>query len=151
MDSMTAAVADNLTDVAEQHIPEVGGQLDRVGMTEIEVPLRIREPSGQLVLTPARADAFVSLDDPHAKGIHMSRLFLLLQETLGKEPLSVVTLETLLRGFVSSHHPISQSSFLDLSFEYCVQRAALRSQNVAASGWMSQRSATAPVNSPCSS
>jgi len=123
-----------LHDVAAQERPEVAGALDRVGMTEIEIPVRVPGPEGQPLLTPARVDAFVSLDDPDAKGIHMSRLYLLLQETLGKEVLTGATLESLLHGFVESHAGISQSAHFEARFDYMVLRPALLS---GCEGWRS--------------
>ncbi len=49
--------------------------LDWVGMQGIALPVQI---GGQRVA--AEADAGVSLDDPQARGIHMSRLYLALAE-----------------------------------------------------------------------
>ena len=122
------------TDVAANEIAAVGGRLERVGMTDIEIPVRLVRPGGESLLTPAKADAFVSLDDPSAKGIHMSRLFLLLQESLEKVVLTLSNLETVLRGFVASHHDMSESAFVELRFDYMIKRPALLSGN---SGWRS--------------
>jgi GTP cyclohydrolase I len=122
----------DLHDIARYERPAVGGRLDRAGMTEIEMPIRVRNSSGLPVLTPARVDAFVSLDDPDARGIHMSRFFLLLQETLEKEVLELPVLETLLRGFLLSHDSISQSAYVDLRFQHLVRRPALLSNH---EGW----------------
>jgi GTP cyclohydrolase IB len=122
---MSAAAA--LVDIALDHRAAVGGKLDRVGMTEIELPVQIASPSGVATGVPARVDAFVSLDDPDAKGIHMSRLYLLAQETLEKELLSLATLETLVRSFVASHADISRSAQIDVRFEYLLKRPALLS------------------------
>ncbi len=117
----------SLIDVALDQRAPVRGRLDQVGMTEIEMPVRVETPDGVLSRLPARVDAFVSLDDPEAKGIHMSRLFLLAQETLEKELLSVAALETLLRSFIASHADTSRSAFVDVRFEYLLERAALLS------------------------
>lgn len=69
----------------------------------------------------------MSLDDARAKGIHMSRLFLLAQETLEKEVLGFATLETLARAFVASHPGVSRSAQIAVRFEYLMQRPALLS------------------------
>jgi GTP cyclohydrolase I len=122
---MSAALA--LIDVALDQRAAVGGRIDRVGMTEIELPVRIATPDGVASRVPARIDAFVSLDDASAKGIHMSRLFLLAQETLEKELLSFATLETLVRGFVTSHAGISHAAQVNVRFEYLLKRPALLS------------------------
>jgi GTP cyclohydrolase I len=116
-----------LADVALDHRASVGGRLDRVGMTEIELPVRVPSPDGGVRSVPARVDAFVSLDDAQANGIHMSRLFLLAQETLEKEVLSFATLETLVRSFIASHHDISRSAHVAVRFESLMKRPALLS------------------------
>jgi GTP cyclohydrolase I len=120
-------IARPLVDVALDHRAEVGGRLDRVGMTEIELPVRIAAQNGAVSSVPARVDAFVSLDDAHSKGIHMSRLFLLAQETLEKEVLTFATLETLVRSFLATHHGISRSAHVAVRFEHLMKRPALLS------------------------
>ncbi len=119
----------SMPDVAAQTRTHIIGTLDKVGMTDIEVPVRLRDNQGNLFLCPAKADAFVSLDDPRAKGIHMSRLFLTLQQLLGNEELNVSVIKRILDGFVASHVGISRSSFVRLKFDLLVKRAALVSDN----------------------
>jgi GTP cyclohydrolase I len=98
-------------------------------MSDIELALRVRGADGQVVLTPAKARAHVSLDDADAKGIHMSRLFLVLQESLQHEELSRLLVERVLGQFVQSHADLSRSAFLALSFEYLAKRASLLSDH----------------------
>lgn len=121
-----------LPDIAKEAKVEASGTLDRVGMTEIAVPVILRDDNGHLFRIPAKAIAFVSLDDPKAKGIHMSRLFLELQDTLGREELSLRTIRKMLKHFVESHDGVSNSSEIRIHFDYMVQRPALRSKNL---GW----------------
>jgi GTP cyclohydrolase I len=118
-----------LPDVTEDTVARIGGTLDRVGMSGIEVGLRIRSPDDQLVLTPGKATAQISLDDPDAKGIHMSRLFLSLQEALDEEEFGLRLVERLLRAFVESQAGISSSSYLEFSFEYLTKRSSLLSDH----------------------
>ncbi|MBA3686286.1 MAG: GTP cyclohydrolase I FolE2 [Planctomycetes bacterium] len=120
----------SLPDVAAQAGPQ-SGPLDRVGMSGVEVPVRLRDDAGALVLVPAKADAYVSLDDPNVRGIHMSRLFLSLQAILGEEELSPVVIRRLLQAFVGSHVGVSRSAEVVLSFEQPVRRPALVSANSA--------------------
>ncbi len=123
-----------LPDIAREFQDELTGTLDRVGMTEIEVPVLIKSTSGLVFHIPAKAKAFVSLDDPEAKGIHMSRLFLELQEVMSKECLTFSLLETLVNKFVETHKDLSESSAIEVTFDYMVERPALKSQN---KGWRS--------------
>lgn len=123
-----------LPDIARETRVELTGTLDRVGMSEIEVPVLIPNAKGIPFQVPARANAFVSLDDPNAKGIHMSRLFLQLQEGLASGPLTFNLLEQLLHKFIETHKDLSLSSSVRVAFDYMVQRPALKSQNM---GWRS--------------
>ncbi|HEX6986165.1 MAG TPA: GTP cyclohydrolase FolE2 [Planctomycetaceae bacterium] len=123
-----------LPDVAEDSISSVRKTLDRVGMAGIELALRRPGADGIPVRVPARAEAAVSLDDPEAKGIHMSRLFLRLQEVFDARDFTPAAVEDALAGFVASHHDISRSAFLAVEFEHLVRRPSLLSD---LSGWRS--------------
>ncbi|WP_252716956.1 GTP cyclohydrolase, FolE2/MptA family, partial [Herbaspirillum sp. B65] len=63
-----------LPDVARDERPAIALPLEWVGMRGIALPLQL--DSGKTVA--ASAEVAVDLPDPHAKGIHMSRLYLLL-------------------------------------------------------------------------
>ena len=123
-----------MPDIAKEEQVALTGSLDRVGMTNIEVPLTFVNSSGQKTTTPAVCDAFVSLDDPEAKGIHMSRLYLSLNEVFESQPLSFDTLKDLLLQFKQSHEGMSESSYIRVSFDLMEKRPALKSDN---KGWRS--------------
>lgn len=125
---------DSMPDVAEDQPVIIQGTLDRVGMSEIEVPVRLKNEFGESVLLSAKADAYVNLSDAKAKGIHMSRLFLSLQDRLEKDFLTPQLIEEVLNDFVRTHESISDSAYVQLSFDYLVKRPALVSQN---SAWRS--------------
>ncbi|CAK0884043.1 unnamed protein product [Prorocentrum cordatum] len=109
----------------------IGGVLDRVGMSGIEVPIRAPGQSGGAAIF-GRADAYVDLVDPDAKGIHMSRLYRQLMAELQATELSMALLQKLLRGFVESHVGISRLAQVRLAFELPIERPSLRSGNF---GW----------------
>ncbi len=124
-----------LPDVALQQEPlRARGRIDRVGMEGIDLPVRLRGARGELLTVPAQADVFVSLDSEDAKGIHMSRLFLALQETLGTEELTPALLQLLLCDVLRSHQTISGSSHVRIRCGYLVQRESLESGHL---GWKS--------------
>ena len=75
-----------MPDVAAQ--PYLGGPLDWVGMEGIDAPVRIDAGDGDIQQVHARLDAFVNLVRTDRRGIHMSRLYLLIDEHLGAAALS---------------------------------------------------------------
>ena len=123
-----------MPDIANEVEPGTVGTLDRVGMQHIEVPAKLRNADGTILMVPAKADAFVNLIDPKSKGIHMSRLFLTLQEYLEKDVLDFSLLQKVVESFCHSHEGLSDSASVKISFEYMVQRPALKSDY---KGWRS--------------
>ena len=75
---------------------------------------------------------FVDLADPDARGIHMSRLYLALDEALSEHELTVDRVRRTLEEFVRRHEGMSTRALLRLEFDLMVRRRALRS---AESGW----------------
>ncbi len=73
----------------------------------------------------AKVEAFVNLKDPKAKGIHMSRLYLLLDQLSTESSLSFASLSELLHGFISSHEELSTHAFVKFDFELHLRRKAL--------------------------
>jgi GTP cyclohydrolase I len=106
--------------------------LDWVGMRNIALPLRIRGDDGGSLQVPAAVDVFVDLRDPSARGIHMSRLYLRLQDTLVEETLTPARLRRVLQECVDSQGALSSSARLTLRFDQMLKRRALASDN---SGW----------------
>ncbi|QDV52475.1 GTP cyclohydrolase FolE2 [Gimesia fumaroli] len=125
-------LAGSLPDIANETVPQIGGTLDRVGMSGVELVLRLRDASGEIFRTPARADAAVSLDDEQVKGIHMSRLFLSLNNRLADAELSLPLVNDILKEFIQTHQDMSANSFLTLSYEHSLKRPALLSDHA---GW----------------
>lgn len=107
--------------------------LSWVGMQGIALPVTVAEPCYRRELS-AMADVQVDLPDPSVKGIHMSRLYRLL-DTLGQgEALSPAGLHALLQAMVDSHRDCaSRSARLRLQLPLLLHRPALLSQGLA--GW----------------
>jgi GTP cyclohydrolase I len=112
--------------------PALSGRLARVGMDAIEMPVLIAQDDGIAQRVSARVAAFVSLDDPDARGIHMSRLYLELDRHLSAEPVTPAALRRLLRDFLDSHSGLSASAEVRIRFDHLVRRPALASAH---SGW----------------
>lgn len=135
---MAPSVSENtarvMPDIASEAQPSVSGQLDWVGMGEIEVPVKLMQASGDVVVAGARINAFVNLKRPDVRGIHMSRLYLHIDRMISEEPLSPCLLRRVLREFLNSHADLSDRAEIDVAFDYLVRRPALVSDNA---GWRS--------------
>ena len=114
-------------DSAHQASPQHPRTLAWAGMHGIEAMLQI----GRLQL-PAKAGLMVSLDDPNARGIHMSRLYALLDQRMNEQALSLAALPVWLKELRDSQENLSQRVKLSLDFQLPVRRAALKSDR---SGW----------------
>ena len=123
-----------LPDVAVQAQSHLLGALDWVGMDDIEAPVCFDAGDGELQRANAKVGAFVNLVHSNQRGIHMSRLYLLLDHHLGTQPLGAAMLENLLRAFLESHGELSDRARLSIRFDALVRRNALRSGH---SGWRS--------------
>lgn len=124
------AMPDIVGDVHADH----AGALDWVGMQDIEMPLLLGGAEAAVQRVSARVDAFVNLRNPDARGIHMSRLYIHLDQHLSAEPLTPATLRRLLRDFLVSHADLSDQARVHMRFDYLVRRCALASAH---SGWRS--------------
>ncbi len=127
-------VARVMPDIAKEARATVAGRLDWVGMDRIEVPLSLQQPDGRIVTAPARVSAFVDLQRPEVRGIHMSRLYLHVDRALGEGPLTPASLRALLEGFLASHGDLSSRALVRIEFDHMLRRPALVSDNT---GWRS--------------
>ena len=123
-----------MPDVAAQAQPHLRGALDWVGMDGIETPVRFDAGDGEAQRANAQVGAFVNLAQPDKRGIHLSRLDLLVDRQLATQPLSAALLENLLRAMLESHAGLSDRARLSICFDALVRRNALRSGH---SGWRS--------------
>lgn len=124
-----------LPDVALNERPLSLSPLEWVGMQTIDVPVILGEPG---ITSPvhARADAQVDLPDPSIKGIHMSRLYRLLDQYAQQYPISPSVLGELLKQIVESHADCqSTRARVRLTFDLLCRRPALITKDL--SGWKS--------------
>ncbi len=125
--------------VRSQSLPDVAGDqaqsarlLDWVGMARIALPLRIEAGDGTAVTVAASADIGVNLIDADARGIHMSRLYLHLQDALSRETLGRTTLHQVLQACIDSQRGLADRVQLTLRYDQLLRRPALASDH---SGW----------------
>ena len=120
-----------LPDVASE-AAALARPLDWVGMDRIAIPVRIHDADGQSVQVAADVDVAVDLRDGQARGIHMSRLYLQLQQAFASEAITPGGLRRVLQGFIESQNGASTRARLHIRYEHLLQRRALASDNV---GW----------------
>lgn len=127
--SMNAPLPDiSLTDAAPGRRP-----LEWVGMQGIDLPVAVAEPGCRRDVH-ARADVQVDLPVPHVKGIHMSRLYRLLDGLGDGDALSPAGLRRVLQAMVDSHRDCdTRRARLRLRFDLLARRAALVTDGLA--GW----------------
>ena len=122
----------NLPDIASESTPEIGGAIDRVGMSRIESMVRFRSTDEVVMHLPAYIDATVNLSATNAKGIHMSRLYLQVQKSLEESELSINRLKSLLTSMIETHDELSDAAFVAIEFKLPLKQLALKSE---LSGW----------------
>jgi len=117
-----------MPDIANEASPSIQGTLNRVGMKEVELPITFKVNSSQQMMFPAKADLFVNLADPKAKGIHMSRLYQIAMSQFESETLSFQSIDQALNLFLKSHADISNEASISVSFELMTKRPSLVSK-----------------------
>lgn len=100
--------------------------LDWVGMEGIALPIALDVDGSSLPLQ-AKVDVFVSLDNAQQKGIHMSRLYRLLQARLANHTVTDDTLIQLLDALINSQAGHSHSAKCVLRFAITKEQSALLS------------------------
>ncbi len=123
-----------MPDVAKQVHTLPQGTLNWVGMSAIELPVLISTPDQQKVRAAAQVQAYVNLIDPNSKGIHMSRLYLVLDQRFGMSELTPELLRDVVTQFIASQDGLSTAACLECRFAYFERRRSLKSTN---NGWKS--------------
>lgn len=124
---------DEMPDIARSALQDPRGTLNWVGMSEVQQPLLVKD-GDEVKPVQARVQVYVDLADPHSKGIHMSRLYLLVDEHAETRSLTASGLKMLLGSILESHHDISTNAFVQFEFDHFLRRSALVSDH---SGWSS--------------
>ena len=120
-------------------LPDVAGDavalarpLDWVGMDHIALPVRIADGQGGQLQVAADIDVAVNLASADARGIHMSRLYLQLQDGLAREAITPAGLRHLLQDGIASQQGLATQARLRIRYDALLQRPALESGY---SGW----------------
>lgn len=131
MNKAELVALNNMPDVAGGELQMPQNTLEWVGMSGIHQPLSIKDGDA-IRQVQSKVQIYVDLGDERAKGIHMSRLYLILDEHSETRPLTTAGLKLLLRSMLESHRDLSGRAFVQFDFDYYLRRPALVSDN---SGW----------------
>ena len=123
-----------MPDIANE--PHLGpnARLNWVGMSGIEVPVFMINGRDEKIQMVSKVQAYVNLQDPESKGIHMSRLYITVDKKLGMGLLSPKLLHDVITDFVESQEGLSDSAYLECRLEFYERRNSLISDNT---GWKS--------------
>ena len=130
--TMNSYIKPDMPDVATTQAAQEDGTLDWVGMSRIALPLRIKDQDLGVYQASTFVESYVNLVDPQVKGIHMSRLYLLLSDFSREDVLTIDKLKDFLKEKLASHADISDQSCIQLDFDYFINQPALKSEY---SGW----------------
>jgi GTP cyclohydrolase I len=122
------SISKPLPDVAVKQDQKFYQPIDWVGMGAVKIPIQMKSGSTALQLM-AQLQVLVSLDLSPSRGIHMSRLYALVQ-TLSDSTLSIDSLRQLCIKMIESqnkHQMLSSSSRLVVDLELPIQRKSLKS------------------------
>lgn len=120
-----------LPDIAKQQPATIADRLRWVGMSGVEMPLRLNADA-PLRAGNAKVNAQVSLDDEQSRGIHMSRLYLACDQMFSEQAIDFEQLEHLSKQFIDSHQQLSHNALIEVQAEILLRRPALVSEH---SGW----------------
>lgn len=109
-------------DVAKEKL-KMGLPIDLVGIQDIRMPVQLTSK----VRVPAKVSILVSLEDKNTRGIHMSRLYLILHEYFSKNVVSFSGLKQALNQSIKGQKGISESGRIRLSACWPVLKKALKS------------------------
>lgn len=129
---MTKNQKPDMPDVAANQVVQFNGTLDWVGMSRIALPMTIKDQQLGEYNAHTFVETYVDLSSPEIKGIHMSRLYLLLAEFSRQQILTIKSLKDFLTEKLSSHKDISSKACLQIEFDYLINQPALKSEY---SGW----------------
>jgi len=114
----------NLPDITSDENISMPSTLNWVGMEEIAVPLTIKNQRGTLQGVSAKANVFVNITKPETKGIHMSRLYRIIN-MLGEDEFSKTNVDNFLDEIIASQNGLSDSAKIELAFDLLLKKPAL--------------------------
>jgi len=130
----TSLLASTALADAALEAPAQARAVDWVGMRGIAMPVQVGAADGSTMQVAASVDVAVDLLDPGTRGVHMSRLYLQLQDLAEMRPLTASGLHRLLQLLIDSQRGLSSRARLTLRHPVLLRRPALTSD---LAGWKS--------------
>lgn len=97
----------------------------KVGISPVDLPVIVKRREGGVQVLQSQASLYCSLDDPNAKGLNLSRLYLIMHETI-KDHLTVDGMKAALQELAEKQG--SKHSYCKLRFKYPWVQDSLRSK-----------------------
>lgn len=98
----------------------------KVGIAPVDLPVIVQRRDGTSQVLQAEASLYCSLDDPNAKGLNLSRLYLLMHDKI-KDHLTIEGITDALKQLAEKQG--SSSAYCKLRFKYPWDQQALRSRD----------------------
>ena len=98
----------------------------KVGIAPVDLPVIVQRRDGTTQVLQTEASLYCSLDDPNAKGLNLSRLYLLMHDKI-KDHLTIEGITDALKQLAEKQG--SSSAYCKLRFKYPWDQQALRSRN----------------------
>ena len=106
-------------------IPGAKVPLQKVGIAPVDLPIKVLRRDGDEQVLQAQASLYCSLDDPEAKGLNLSRLYLLMHDKI-KDHWSIDGMSGVLNEMATKQG--SNSAYCKLRFKYPWTQKALRTR-----------------------
>ena len=115
-----------LPDITSSISTEVPSTLQWVGMENIAVPITIKKEDNESLRIVSKTNVVISLDSPEAKGMHMSRAHLAINQLADIE-CNQINIKQLLDTIIESQDGISHEARIELRFDLTLIKSALLS------------------------
>ncbi len=109
----------------EPVIPGKRVAISKVGIAPVDLPIQVARRDGSPQVLQAQASLYCSLDDPNAKGLNLSRLYILMHDTISNQ-LSIEGIQKALLEMATKQG--SDNAYCKLRFKYPWTQKALRSR-----------------------
>lgn len=109
----------------EPIIPGAAVPLKKVGIAPVDLPIKVMRRDGTEQILQSQASLYCSLDDPKAKGLNLSRLYLLMHDNI-KDHLTLDGIKNTLEEM--AYRQGSKSAYCKLRFKYPWTQKALRTR-----------------------